>query len=110
MAQKNRNPETAIEVDGEAYVWRIQRLPQRSGKPTDWRGLAIAVRHQEGQREAILEFPAGPAPRRGSSSLIPPPQVEPDVVATAIASAIVAGWDPLSRGKSVTYAVDEAGG
>jgi hypothetical protein len=109
MAQKKRNPETEIDVDGEAYVWRIQRLPQRSGKPSDWHGLAIAVRHKDGQREAVLEFPAGPAPKRGST-LIPPPLVPPEVVAKAIASAIEAGWHPLSRGKSVSISVDETGG
>jgi hypothetical protein len=109
MAQKKQSPEAEIEVDGEAYIWRIQRLPQRSGKPSDWRGLAIAVRHRDGQREAILEFPPGPAPKRGPrmNSL---PEVPTEVVAKAIASAIVAGWRPLSRGKPVAIAVDETGG
>ena len=109
MPQKTRSPEVEIEVDGEAYIWRIQRQPQWSSDAADWRGMAIAVRHQEGQREAVLEFPAAPAPRRGTP-LIQPAQIPPRVVAKAIASAIVAGWDPLSRGKTVAILVDETGG
>jgi hypothetical protein len=33
-----------------------------------------------------------------------------DLVARAIASAIVAGWEPHSRGKTVAIDVDETGG
>lgn len=109
MAQKKRNPELEIKVDGEPYVWRIQRQPQWSSDVAGWRGMAIAVRHQEGQREAVLEFPPAPPPRRGTP-LIQPAQIPAQVVAKAIASAIVAGWDPLSRGKTVAIAVDESGG
>jgi hypothetical protein len=109
MAQKKRNPELEIKVDGEPYVWRIQRQPQWSSDVAGWRGMAIAVRHQEGQREAVLEFPPAPPPRRGTP-LIQPAQIPAQVVAKAIASAIVAGWDPLSRGKTVPIAVDESGG
>jgi hypothetical protein len=109
MAQKKRNPEAPIEVDGEPYVWRVQRQPQWSSDAADWRGLAIAVRHQEGQREAVLEFRPTPAPRRGTPSILPA-QVRPEVVAKAIAAAIAAGWDPLSRGKTVAILLDEDGG
>ncbi|MGC1304354.1 MAG: hypothetical protein WA840_18465 [Caulobacteraceae bacterium] len=109
MAQKKRNPEVEIEVDGAPYVWRIQRQPQWSTDTAGWRGMAIAVRHQEGQREAVLEFPPAPPPRRGTP-LIQPPQIPTQVVAKAIASAIEAGWDPLSRGKTVAIVVDETGG
>jgi hypothetical protein len=110
MAQKKkRSPEAEIEVDGQPYVWRVQRQPQWSTDVAGWRGMAIAVRHQEGQREAVLEFPPAPAPRRGTP-LIQPGQVPPQVVAKAIASAILAGWDPLSRGKTVNIDVDATGG
>jgi hypothetical protein len=109
MAQKKRSLEFNIEVDGEPYVWRVQRQPGWSSDAAGWRGMAIAVRHQEGQREAVLEFPPAPAPRRGTP-LIQPAQIPPHVVAKAIASAIVAGWDPLSRGKTVAILLDETGG
>lgn len=110
MAQKKKpSPEVAIVVDGEAYVWRVQRQPTWSNDAAGWRGVAIAVRHQEGQREAVLEFPPAPAPRRGTP-LMQPGQIPTPVVAKAIAAAIEAGWDPLSRGKTVSIMVDETGG
>ena len=109
MGQKKRNPELEIDVDGDRYVWRIQRQPQWSSDSAGWRGMALAVRHQEGQREAVLEFPPAPPPRRGTP-LIQPSQIPPQVVAKGIASAIAAGWEPLSRGKTVAIVVDEAGG
>jgi hypothetical protein len=110
MAQKKKkSPEVAIVVDGEAYVWRVQRQPVWSTDTAGWRGMAIAVRHQEGQREAVVEFPPAPAPRKGTP-LIQPGAVPVQLVAKAIASAIEAGWDPLSRGKTVAIVVDETGG
>ena len=71
--------------------------------------MAIAVRRKEGQREAVLEFPPGPQPRYGAP-LLKASQIAPELVAKAIASAIVAGWEPLSRGKTVAIVVDAAGG
>ncbi|WP_309645154.1 hypothetical protein [Phenylobacterium sp.] len=109
MARTKQSPEFEIEVDGEPYVWRLQRQPQWSSDTKSYRGMAIAARHKEGQREAVLEFPAGEQPKYGAP-LLKVAQIDPDLVARAIASAIVAGWDPLSRGKTVTIVVDETGG
>ena len=61
------------------------------------------------QREAVLEFPPGQQPRFGAPQL-KASQIPPELVAKGIASAIVAGWEPLSRGKTVTIIVDETGG
>jgi hypothetical protein len=110
MAQKKkRGPEVAIIVDGEPYVWRVQRQPVWSYDTAGWRGMAIAVRHQEGQREAVVEFPPAPPPRKGTP-LIQPGSIPIEVVTKSIRSAIEAGWDPLSRGKTVAIVVDETGG
>jgi hypothetical protein len=109
MAQKKRNPEVEIQVDGDPYVWRVQRQPVWSSDAAGWRGMAIAVRHLEGQREAVIEFPPAPAPRKGTP-LIQPGQIPPQTVTKAITSAIAAGWDPLSRGKTVAIVVDATGG
>lgn len=67
------------------------------------------MRHQEGQREAVLEFPPGAKPRYGAPQL-QASQIAPELVARAIASAIAAGWEPLSRGKTVVFALDATGG
>ena len=56
-----------------------------------------------------MEFPPGPQPKYGAP-LLKPSQIAPELVAKAIASAIVAGWDPLSRGKTVAIVVDATGG
>jgi hypothetical protein len=109
MARTKHSPEFEIEVDGQPYVWRLQRQPQWSSDAADWRGMAIAVRHKEGQREAVIEFPPGQQPRYGAPQL-QASQIARELVAKAIASAIVAGWEPLSRGKTVAIVVDATGG
>ena len=109
MRRTRQGGEFEIEVGGEPYVWRLQRRPHWSSDPAARRGMGIAVRHLQGQREAVLEFPPGPEPRL-SAAQMKPAQVAPDLVAKAIASAIAAGWEPLSRGKPVTIVVDATGG
>ncbi|HEY0436416.1 MAG TPA: hypothetical protein VGC92_07245 [Phenylobacterium sp.] len=108
MAQK-QSPEFEIEVDGEPYVWRLRRRPQWSSDTAGWRGMAISVRHKLGQREAVVEFPPGPQPRFGAPQL-QASQIAPELVRRAIASSIQAGWEPLSRGKTVSIVVDATGG
>ncbi len=71
--------------------------------------MAIAVRHKEGKREAVIEFPPGP-PRKFGAPQLQASQIAPELVAKAITSAIEAGWEPLSRGKTVAIVVDETGG
>ncbi len=71
--------------------------------------MAIAVRHKDGQREAVLEFPPGRQPRYGAAQL-QSSQIAPELVARGISSAIAAGWAPASRGKTVAIEVDETGG
>jgi hypothetical protein len=109
MARTKQSSEFEIAVGGEPYVWRLQRKPQWSSDTAAWRGMAIAVRHKEGQREAVLEFPPGPQPRYGAPQL-KASQIAPALVANAIASALAAGWEPLSRGKTVAIVVDATGG
>lgn len=108
MARTKQSLEIEIEVDGDPYVWRLHRRPQWSSDAAEWRGMAIGVRHKEGQREAVVEFPPGPQARYGAP-LLRESQIAPELVATAIASAIAAGWEPLSRGKTVAIVVDAAG-
>ena len=108
MARTKQSPELEIEVGGEPYVWRLHRQPGWSSDAPVRHGMAIAVRHKEGQREAVVEFPPGPEPRYGAP-LLKASRIAPELVATAIVSAIAAGWDPLSRGKTVAIVVDATG-
>ncbi len=109
MARTKQSSEIEIQVGGEPYVWRLHRQPGWSSDGPERHGMAIAVRHKEGLREAVVEFPPGPEPRYGAP-LLKASQIAPKLVANAIASAIAAGWDPLSRGKTVAIVVDAAGG
>lgn len=109
MARTKLRAEFEIEVDGQPYVWRLQRTPQWSSDDAGWRGMGIAVRHREGQREAVLEFPPGRQPKFGAPQL-QASQVPTALIARGIASAIAAGWEPLSRGKTVAIEVDADGG
>ncbi len=108
MARTKQGPEFEIEVDGQPYAWRLHRLPYESRNASDRRGMAIAARHRDGAREAILEFPPGELLRFGAPQL-KASQIDPALVARAVASAIAAGWEPLSRGKTVTIVVDATG-
>ncbi len=108
MARTKLSPEFDIVVGGDPYVWRLHRQPGWSSDAAALHGKAIAVRHKEGQREAVVEFPPEPQPRYGAP-LLKASQIAPDLVAKAIGSAIAAGWDPLSRGKTVTIVVDTTG-
>ncbi len=108
MARSKQGTEFDIEVGGDPYVWRLHRTPQWSSDTNAWRGMAIAVRHKDGQREAVVEFPAGRQPRFGAP-MLKPQHIDTALVSNAIASAIGAGWAPLSRGKTVAIEVDETG-
>lgn len=108
MSRTKQTPEFEIVVDGETYVWRLHRQPGWSSEAAERHGMALVVRHKEGKREALVEFPPGPQPRYGAP-LLKPSRIAPTLIANAIGSAIAAGWDPLSRGKTVNIVVDETG-
>ena len=108
MARNGQNPEFEIVAGGERYVWRLQRAAQDSGKRSERSGMALAVRHHDGQREAVLEFPPGPQPRFTASRINE--DANRAIVGRASASALAAGWEPMSRGKPVGCGGDAAGG
>jgi hypothetical protein len=61
-----QNPDFEITIDGQPYLWRLQSQPQWPRDKTEWRGMSLAVRHAEGKREAIVQFPADRQPRYGA--------------------------------------------
>jgi hypothetical protein len=96
-----------VVIDEQPFVWRLDREPQWC-TADGWQGIAIAVRHDEGQREAILQFPM-PKHRSNGSPQLQRPQVNAAIVSNGIKAALSAGWDPFSRGKSIVFAVDANG-
>jgi hypothetical protein len=82
------------------YEWRLYREPQWCTMD-GWKGLAVAVKHVEGQREAILEWPM-PSLTSKSVPSRQRPQISRAMLEQGIATALEAGWEPLSRGRPFT--------
>jgi len=104
MRNAKRTQDGVVSVDGAEFTWRLHREPQWC--TTDgWRGLVLAVRHVDGQREALVEWPM---PRSGSHS-VPyrqRPKLDTPLLTQGVRTALDAGWDPLSRGKAVAVLVE----
>jgi hypothetical protein len=96
-----------LEVDGQAFDWKLRREPQWCTED-GWKGMVIALRLQDEQREALLEFPMPKRPLNGSPQL-QRPQINDAIVGNGIRAALAAGWEPTSRGKPVTFLVDANG-
>lgn len=95
-----------VEVDRIQYDWELRREPQRSDF-TGWKGMAVALLQKDTQREAILEFPP---PKRLVKGLPPSRlQISDALVSRGIRAALLAGWDPMSRGKPMVFEVDADG-
>ncbi len=105
MANFNRHLTGHAMVAGEQFHWHVHREPQWC-EIDGWKGLALAVRHVDGQRRAILEWPM-PRPRSSGVPYRQRPEVPAVMVQQGIASAIAAGWDPMSQGKSVKIIIEE---
>ncbi len=92
-----------ISVAGEDFAWRLHRQPQWC-TADGWHGMVLAVRHVDGQREVLVEWPM---PKVASNS-VPyrqRPKIDAPLLNQAVTAAIEAGWEPLSRGKPVNVVV-----
>ena len=98
MRNAKRTQSGIVSVDGDDFEWRIHREPQWC-TADGWRGLAIAVHHVDGRRQALIEWPM---PREGSLS-VPyrqRPKIDSLLLIQGVRSALAAGWEPLSKGKA----------
>jgi hypothetical protein len=105
MANTRSNTGT-VEVDGTRYDWHLQREPQCTD--TDgWKGMTISLLQDDAKREALLEFPA---PKRLLKGL---PrgrlQIDDATISRGVRAALLAGWEPMSRGKPMVFTVDAEG-
>ncbi|MET3825481.1 MULTISPECIES: hypothetical protein [Sphingomonas] len=95
-----------VTVDGTLYDWRLEREPQWSDAD-GWKGMTISLLEQDCRREALMEFPA---PKRLLKGL---PrgrlQIDDPTVSRCVRAALVAGWEPTSRGKPMVFTVDAEG-
>jgi hypothetical protein len=95
-----------VTVDGLQYDWEVRREPQWSDFD-GWKGMTVALQQQGTQRGALLEFPPPKSLMKGlkRGRL----QVGDVIVARGIRAALLAGWEPESRGKPVVFMVDADG-
>lgn len=95
-----------IDVDGLKYEWELQREPQWSDID-GWKGMAISLLQKDMQRGALLEFPP---PKRLMKGLQRGRlQINDAIIARGIRAALLAGWEPMSRGKPMVFVVDADG-
>ena len=95
-----------VEVNGTLYDWELQREPQWSDAE-GWKGMTVSLLERDCRREALLEFPA---PKRLLKGL---PrgrlQIDDPTVSRGVRAALLAGWEPMSRGKAMVFTVDAEG-
>lgn len=95
-----------FEIDGSKYDWHLLSEPQLSSD-NGWKGMTVSLRQQDMPREAVLEFPT---PKRLLKGL---PKgrshINDTIAARGARAALLAGWDPASRGKAVIFTVDANG-
>ena len=104
--QHTRDASGEVEVDGEIYDWEIRRQPQpkAGGK---WDGIAITLKLEGYQREAIVQFPM-PMRANGRPEL-EKQRINVDAVRNAVIAVTEAGWNPTSRGKPMVFDVEADG-
>ncbi|MBX9730372.1 MAG: hypothetical protein K2X59_03510 [Sphingomonas sp.] len=96
-----------VDVDGVKYDWHLQREPQWSDDD-GWKGMTVSLLQQDTQRAALLEFPP---PKRLLKGLQRGRlQLDDATVCRGVRAALLAGWEPLSRGKPMVFTVDADGG
>jgi hypothetical protein len=101
--RRKRTMDGSIEIDGVKLHWRLLSEPLLSTEH-QYKGLCIAVQMEDDRhRELILEYAY---PTNGYGSPLPLPQ-RPKFSAKTIEAdarrAMLAGWDPISRGKAFVY-------
>lgn len=95
-----------VDVDGLQYEWELRSEPQW-GESEGWKGMTVALLQKDTLRGALLEFPP---PKRLLKGLQRGRlQVSDAIVSRGIRAALLAGWEPSSRGKPVVFTVDADG-
>jgi hypothetical protein len=104
--RRKRSLDGSIAVDGYSLFWRLLSEPQHTSQE-GYKGLCVSVRTEDGKhRELILEFPF---PQKTTGNGLPQipqrPRFSVKTVEAAVRNAILAGWEPESRGKTFLFKV-----
>lgn len=95
-----------VAVDGCHYAWEVRREPQWS-ESEGWQGMTVALLQKDMQRGALIEFPP---PKRLLKGLQRGRlQINDAIVTRGVRAALLAGWEPASRGKPMWFMVDADG-
>jgi hypothetical protein len=104
--RRKRSLEGLIEVNGVRLSWQLLSEPQWTSEH-GYKGLCISVRTEVGaHRELILEYPI--ANKRTGNGLLQLPQrprFSERTVDYGIRQAMLAGWEPGSRGRAFVLKV-----
>jgi hypothetical protein len=95
-----------VEVDGLQYEWELRSEPQW-GESEGWKGMTVALLRKHTQRGASLEFP--PPKRLLKGMQRGRTQISDATLSRGIRAALLAGWEPESRGKPMVFMVDADG-
>lgn len=95
-----------VDVDGLQYDWELRSEPQW-GESEGWKGMTVALLRKHTRRGALLEFP--PPKRLLKGMQRGRLQISDAVVSRGIRAALLAGWEPASRGKPMVFMVDADG-
>jgi hypothetical protein len=95
-----------VEVDGHPYEWELRSEPQWA-ESEGWKGMTVALLRKHTQRGALIEFP--PPKRLLKGMQRGRLQVSDATLSRGIRAALLAGWEPESRGKPVVFMVDADG-
>src|SRR5687767_7793687 len=98
----------SITIDGQEYQWELRREPHWC-TVDGWKGMTIALRQKDAQREALLQFPMPSSRRSKLQPQLRRPQVNPRIIENGVRAALVAGWDPNTRGNPIAVEVDANG-
>lgn len=103
---KSQSSGGTIEVDGATYDWQLEREPRQSDDE-GWKGVTISLLQRGAKREAWIEFPPSKRLLKG----LPRGRLQLDgaTISRCVRAALSAGWEPMSRGKPVTFTVDAEG-
>ena len=96
-----------MDIDGLIVCWQLISEPLFSNEDK-FKGLCISVQAKDkAQRELIIEYPY-PKGRFGSPLPLPQrPGLSAKTIEADVHQALLAGWNPVSRGKAFIYRVPE---
>jgi len=101
--RRKRNKNGRISVNGIALYWELVSEPQWTSE--GWKGLCFSVRTEDCKhKELVLQYPM---PKKVTGIGLPQLPQQPKFSAKTIEAdtlrAIVAGWEPMSRGRAFVF-------